>query len=51
MFCYKRDSISYIMTYYFFTIISFEDIGVQRVGCFRCIRPPDVTPYPARGKT
>jgi hypothetical protein len=32
-------------------IISFENIGVQSVTCFRCIRAPDVTPYPARGKT
>jgi hypothetical protein len=32
-------------------IISFEDIRVQNVTCFRCIRAPDVTHYPARGKT
>jgi hypothetical protein len=32
-------------------IISFEDISVQIVTCFRCIRAPDVTPYPAQGKT
>jgi hypothetical protein len=32
-------------------IISFEDISVQSVTCFRCIRAPDVTSYPARGKT
>jgi hypothetical protein len=31
-------------------IISFEDISVQNVTCFRCIRAPDVTPYPARGQ-
>jgi hypothetical protein len=32
-------------------IISFEDIRVQIVTCFRCIRAPDVAPYTARGKT
>jgi hypothetical protein len=31
-------------------MISFEDISVQNVTCFRCNRAPDVTPYPARGK-
>jgi hypothetical protein len=40
------------MIYYLILmIISFEDISVQIVKCFRCIRAPDVTPYPARGKT
>jgi hypothetical protein len=29
---------------YYFMIISFEDISVQNVSCFRCIRAPDVTP-------
>jgi hypothetical protein len=31
-------------------LISFEDISVESVTCFRCIRAPDVIPYPARGK-
>jgi hypothetical protein len=39
-----------MMYYLFFMIISFEDISVKIVTCFRCVRAPDVTPYPARGK-
>jgi hypothetical protein len=40
------------MYYLFFTIIfNFEDISVQNVTYFCCIRAPDATPYLARGKT
>jgi hypothetical protein len=52
LFCYKWDSITYIIIYiYYFTIIIFEDISAQIVARFRYIRAPDVTPYPVRGKT
>jgi hypothetical protein len=48
--CYIWDYISYLMMYYYFTIIIIEDISVQSVTCFRYIRAPDVTLLPSARK-